>query len=556
MTMARDIMLSNGDLTVGLDSYGQVATLRYPDHSSNNHVGSGTLHHKIGVYSENAVHWLDDGAWKVKQAYYPGRLISRTIANNLWLDIRLEIQDYVDSELDILVRNIHVVNLSGRERHAKLFLHQSFVIDDNLHDVDTAQYLPTGIVNGLSVPAITHYHGDKAFVISGQCCDCPDGFIEFSIGHFGKYDGNYMSGVWCDAADGTLSGNTHEQGHTDSIIGFDITLQPHDSMYVNYYLSATNSTTSSARNLQKFLHEGIDARTKKTAAHWLEWLQPAMAQIKDAVAPEHRYQIVDSLVSLRGNMGNNGAVVDSRPGDMAKRNYAPLVHPTTAAIAATTLAQLGLDIDAARIYDFFVPIIARDNYLLPTYTTTGAVGPNSYSYEQLDDTTILPINIADSAHMLLSLCRTLDVVTTTRTIPAEWRKRWTKLGAPLANFLADYIDPISKLPIASYHGGNSSPELLASDTRLVYAALMAAAHVSERVKDTDGVIKYQTVAEDIRENASELWVNNAEADSSSDGPDTDSENANAVDELDKDGSKLLQQLIQINRLLRQSKDSI
>ena len=551
MTMARDIMLSNGDLTVGLDGYGQVATLRYPDHSSNNHVGSGTLHHKIGVYSENAVHWLDDGAWKVKQAYYPGRLISRTIANNLWLDIRLEIQDYVDSELDILVRNIHVVNLSGRERRAKLFLHQSFVIDDNLHDVDTAQYLPAGIVNGLSVPAITHYHGDKAFVISGQCCDCPDGFIEFSIGHFGKYDGNYMSGVWCDAADGTLSGNTHEQGHTDSIIGFDITLQPHDSMYVNYYLSAGGSTAVAARNLQKFLHEGIEARTKKTAAHWLEWLQPAMAQIKDAVAPEHRYQIVDSLVSLRGNMGNNGAVVDSRPGDMAKRNYAPLVHPTTAAIAATTLAQLGLDIDAARIYDFFVPIIARDNYLLPTYTTTGAVGPNSYSYEQLDDTTILPINIADSAHMLLSLCRTLDVVTTTRTIPAEWRKRWTKLGAPLANFLADYIDPISKLPIASYHGGNSSPELLASDTRLVYAALMAAAHVSEWVKDTDGVIKYQTVAEDIRENASELWTVDAETDTNSD---NDNGNTAHMDKLDNTGSELLQQLMQIYRLLRQPKD--
>ena len=551
--MARDIMLSNGDLTVGLDSYGQVATLRYPDHSSNNHVGSGTLHHKIGVYSENAVHWLDDGAWKVKRAYYPGRLISRTIANNLWLDIRLEIQDYVDSELDILVRNIHVVNLSGRERHAKLFLHQSFVIDDNPNNVNTAQYLPADTVSGLSIPSITHYYGDKAFVISGQCCNRSDGFTEFSIGHFGKYDGSYMSGVWCDAADGTLASNTHEQGHTDSIIGFDVALQPHDSMYVNYYLSAANSTTSSARNLQKFLHEGIDARTKKTAAHWLEWLQPAMTQIKDAVAPEHRYQIVDSLVSLRGNMGNNGAVLDSCPSDIAKRDYTPLVYPTTAAIAATTLAQLGLDIDAARIYDFFAPIIARDNYLLPTYTATGAVGPNSYSYEQLDDTTILPINIADSAHMLLSLCRTLDVVTTTRTIPAEWRKRWTKLGAPLANFLADYIDPVCKLPIASYHGSNSSPELLASDTRLVYAALMAAAHVSERVKDTDGVIKYQTVAEDIRENASELWADDAETDTNSD---NDNGNTVHMDKLDNTDSELLQQLMQIYRLLRQPKDDV
>ena len=67
---------------------------------------------------------LDDGAWKIIEAalYYPGRLISQLVIDNLWLDIRLEIQDYVDYDLDILVRNIHVINLSGRKRRAKLFV--------------------------------------------------------------------------------------------------------------------------------------------------------------------------------------------------------------------------------------------------------------------------------------------------------------------------------------------------------------------------------------------------------------------------------------------------
>ena len=80
---------------------------------------------------------------------------------------------------------------------------------------------------------------------------------------------------------------------------------------------------------------------------------------------------------------------------------------------------------------------------------------------------------------------------------------------------------------------------------------MAAAHVSERVKDTDGVIKYQTVSEDIRENASELWTVDAETDTNSD---NDNGNTAHMDKLDNTDSELLQQLMQIYRLLRQPKD--
>ena len=153
--MSRDIILSNGDLTVGLDGIGQVQTLYYPSTAQGNHVGQHSQHHKIGLYCEDAVHWLDDGAWKIKkQLYYPGRLISQLVIDNLWLDIRLEIQDYVDYDLDILVRNIHVINLSGRKRRAKLFVHQAFAINESAEQQDTAQYIPVGTFKGLYKPVV------------------------------------------------------------------------------------------------------------------------------------------------------------------------------------------------------------------------------------------------------------------------------------------------------------------------------------------------------------------------------------------------------------------
>ena len=502
--MARQILLSNGDLVAGLDSYGQVQELYYPNTSSGNHVGNGSLRHKIGVYCENAVHWLDDGAWKVQQAYYPGRLISRTIANNLWLDMRLEIQDYVDSELDVLVRNIHVVNLSRRSRQVKLFLHQGFVINNNPRGVGTAQYMPANVVKGLSLPTLLHYYSDTAFAVSGQCCNNADGFTEFSIGHFGKYDGNFMSGVWCDAADGMLSGNLHETGHTDSIMGFDMQLAPHDSAYVNYYLAAGQSAASAAHNLRKFLHEGIESRTKRTAEHWLEWLEPAVNSIRQKIEPSRRYEAIDVLINLRATMSNSGAVSSFSP-DITDNNAQPVIKPVTAAAVASTFARVGLDIDTARIFNFLATAVERDGCILPSYLANGSAGPSGYYFDDMNEDVIMPISVLDTASALCALCRTIHIVAPSKTIPADWRKLWTRLGKPLANFLTDYIDPVTKLPKASFGGNRDHPSTTNSDIAAVYIALSMAAQVAERVKNTDDVIKYQTVASDIQENAHELW---------------------------------------------------
>lgn len=508
--MAKDIVINNGSLSVALDSYGQVRMIHYPDASCGNHVGDDPYRHKIGVYCDDAVHWLDDGAWKVHQGYYPGRLIARTIADNLWLGIRLEIQDYIDSEFDVLIRNIHVINLSGRERSIKLYLHQSFVINDNHQQIDTAQYIPADSLRQLAAPSILHYRGNRMFLITGKCCSDDGSFTEYSVGHYGKYDdGNYMSGVWCDAADGHLAGNTREQGHTDSIIGFPMHLSAHDSAHVNYCLAAGSTIDETARSLSRIIYDGTENRTRKTAEHWLEWLAPAVEVIKHDIQPNDRYDIVDGIVAMRSTLSNNGAVISYTP-----HNEQPVVQPITSAAVALAFARYGLDIDACRIYDFFAKAISK-NYpecVMPTYQADGSWGLNNYSYATTrDNALILPIDITDTAVVLYSLCRSIELYSHGKSVPAEWRKLWAKLGKPLADFLSDYIDPATKLPYPSYDAGSSSqtPCLSSRHLFVVHSALTLSASVAERLKDMGGVIKYQTVANDISENSGKLWSESA-----------------------------------------------
>lgn len=530
--MSKQIILSNGSMTVALDNYGQVQGVYYPETDTTNYLGYGGNKHKIGIYSEEAIHWIDDGAWKVRQDYYPGRLIGRTIANNLWLDIRLEIQDYADAELDVFARNIHVVNLSGRRRNIKLFLHQSFDISGVNRRQDTAMYVPGNIIKGLGLPTILHYFGRHNFLISGQCCNNPSGFKEFSIGRYGKYDNGYMSGVWCDAADGTLAGNRHDYGLTDSIIGFDITLEPHDSAYVDYYLSAGDSMAVAGGNLHRFTHEGANTRTKRTAAHWLEWIQPSVEIIKDSIDPAKRYDVINGLVQLRSSMLNNGAVT-------TVGNFNNVVAPVTAITVAKTFADYGLDIDAGRICDFFAPIVSRDTYLLPTYESDGSAGPNNYYYADSGDTQVSPINLTDTANFITTLVSIIRSTSGKKSIPADWKKRWNKIGLPLANFLADYIDPITKQPLPSFDDNDQ----IVSGSKisvLVHNALMLAAAVCEQLNDTDSVIKLQTAAEDIRENMEPI--------------DTQSPNITTTNHQDND--PLYQMAVSLQKLITDSQSGV
>ncbi len=499
----RNIILSNGELTVGLNGFGLVQELFYPDVSAGNHVGNQSIHHKIGVYSEGAIHWLDDGTWQIRQDYLPGQLISKTTATSSWLGLQLDIQDYVDSEINVLVRNVHVVNLSKRQRLVKLFMHQTFNVNDNSASLDTAQYLPAGGLKGVSQQLIVHYHSDKTFAIFGESCGDNHGFTEYSIGHYGKYDGVYMNGVWCDAADGILAQNPVEQGKTDSIIDFALSLAPHDSSYVNYYLLASDSLASVGKAVGKVLREGYDIRIKKTTEYWSNWLRPATTALSTDLSQPNQLDMVNTIIGSAPSIGDNGAVASSY---LAGSSPQLVVRPITSALTALALHRLGLDIEAGRIYDFFASPLAATNYVLPTYLTSGQAGPNRLAWLNDDGAIIKPTRLSDNATLLYALARSILLsIENNKQTPQGWKKRWQKIGRVLADFLCDNIDPASKLPRPTYQLWSNQPSTSSSDVIATYEALRLASQVADKLRDVDSAIKYRVVIDDISANADELW---------------------------------------------------
>jgi hypothetical protein len=150
---------------------------------------------------DNNFSWLDDGSWKLEYDYNDGLLISRIIATHYGLGIRLEFDDFVDSNQSAFIRNCEIINQSEQKRSCKLYFHQVFVIS-NSHYADTVQYLP-------DQKAILHYKGHRAFIVNGQHTDKRP-FDQFSCGLYGVE--GHEGTCYRDAEDGHLSSNLVEHG--------------------------------------------------------------------------------------------------------------------------------------------------------------------------------------------------------------------------------------------------------------------------------------------------------------------------------------------------------
>src|SRR5512133_3033312 len=126
--MGRHAVLSNGQLFVGLDENGLVHDFYYPYVGLENLTNARNSQHKIGIWVDGQFSWVDDGSWDIKVDFEPEALISDVTMHCDRLQITIKSKDFVDPELNALVRRLSVTNDAANERDVRLFMHQVFQI--------------------------------------------------------------------------------------------------------------------------------------------------------------------------------------------------------------------------------------------------------------------------------------------------------------------------------------------------------------------------------------------------------------------------------------------
>jgi len=490
--VARPIVLGNGELHVGLNKFGLVHDFYYPYVGFENHAAGANLRHKVGVYVDGKISWLDDlDQWEFKFRYPHTALIGHTIAKSKTLDIVLEFDDSVDAEFSVFMRNIHVVNLSDKPREIKLYMHQAFAIGDSRSNTDTAQYLPDS-------NALLHYRGRRAFVISGQ----HDGkfFDQYTMGLFG-IEGH--EGSFRDAEDGKLEGNNVEHGRVDSVIGFTLNIGAKSSERVHYWISAGMSIREALYIHKQVDDEGMMKRLHLTADWWHKWLEPVL-QVAPNVPKDHQQLFINSMMIMKSQMDKRGATIAST--DSTMLNYSRDAYgyswPRDGSYVMWPLIRMGYVDEPYRFFEFTRRGMHPNGYLNHKYRADGALGSSWHPYVH-GDVVAAPIQEDETAVVVFMFAQFYNVQKDSKLI----KEFYSSMIVPMANFLAEFIDDVTGLPKASY---DLWEEIFATFTYTVsvtYGGLLAASELAVVAGDSENAVKWRTAADDIKQAAAKHLYN-------------------------------------------------
>jgi GH15 family glucan-1,4-alpha-glucosidase len=485
--MARPIVLSNGELHVGLNGFGTVHDFYYPYVGFENHSAGSNLRHKVGIWIDGDLSWIDNlqnppNEWTFEFDYPHDALIGHTKAKNNRLGIVLEFDDFVDAYLSVFVRNIHIINLREQTREIRLFMHQAFAIGDSRSNTDTAQYLPDN-------DAILHYRGHRAFIISGIYNKKP--FDQYTVGLFG-IEGK--EGTYRDADDGELSMNNVEHGRVDSTLRFKMNIDTHSSTRVQYWITAGRSTREALYIHKQVQNQGAIELLNRTANWWHHWLEPALL-IAEKVDKDFRKTFLESVLIIKSQIDKHGAIIAST--DTSMLNYSRDAYsyswPRDGAYALWPLIRMGYKDEPYRFFEFTKRGLHPDGYMMHKYRADGALGSSWHPY--LQDGVVAPPIQEDETALPLFMFAQFYQMNPDEKMLTEFYK---DMIVPMANFMTEYVEETTGLPKASYDLWEQTFVTSTYTTAVTYAALIAASDLASAANDPNNAVRWRSAANDIQ----------------------------------------------------------
>jgi len=477
--MARDIPVGNGQMLVTYDTSGLIRDMYYPHVGRENHAGNAPF--RVGIWEDGLFEWLP-GRWERQVGYLDDTMVTQVVWSDNGRGLHLLCNDLVDFRENLHLRRITLTESAGRKRLLRLFFAFDFSIAGN--DIgDTAVVLPdTG--------GVVHYKDARYFLVNASLRG-RTGFDQVAVGNKGRHE---FEGTWKDAEDGTLSGNPIAQGSVDSVVALHLALDPGNTEHAWLWIAAGQSRDEVKALNQLVIKRGAESIFRRTHDYWRLWATKEpfdMAGLPPRVARLYRR----SLLVMRTQTDRNGAILAANDSDNVQfnRDTYSYVWPRDGALAAHAFDLAGYPEISRSFFQFCASIVEREGFLLHKYTPEGL--PASSWHPWLNNGhSQLPIQEDETALVIWSLW--------------EHYRRYrdiefiTPLYRPLikngANFLMNYRDMATGLPLPSYDLWEERQSVLTFTVAAIHGGLMAAAHFVAAFGEEGLAGDYRQGAADMR----------------------------------------------------------
>lgn len=487
--MGRPVVLSNGQLFVGLDEHGLVHDFYYPYVGLDNLTNARNSQHKIGVWVDGGFSWVDDGTWEMDVNFETEALVSDIKMYSARLGITLRCNDFVDPEYNAFIRRINVTNEADHERDVRLFMHQVFQIS-RAGRADTALFVPDDNY-------ILDYKGRCCLLAAGRFSGDGD-FDQFAVGNY-AIEGK--AGTFKDAEDGELSNNAVEHGGVDSILRFRKVTPAHTSFGVDYWVVAADSQSDAQVVHTHIKYYSVDDRLQKARDYWRKWLEPTKHKMQQ-IPEDVRGEVQKSLLVIKAHCDDRGSILASGDSSIFNygRDYYCYCWPRDGAYAVWPLIRFGLYDEARNFFEFARGTMHRDGYLMHKYQPDRAIGSTWHpllhgKHKELaiqeDETAMVVFMIGEYYNASEDM--------------ALVEGFYDNFIEPCATFMANFVDEATGLPHASYDLWEQRFLTSTYTVCVVIAALETAIKLAELVKRPDDAADWKKAAERMREGLQALY---------------------------------------------------
>ncbi|MBI4410681.1 MAG: glycoside hydrolase family 15 protein [Gemmatimonadetes bacterium] len=480
--MARSLVLGNGRFLLTFDQFYRIRDIYFPYIGIENHTEGHPF--RFGLWVDGATHWVDE-SWEREIRYEEGTLVGRTALRHRALGLELRCRDVVDFEVDLFVRELHVRDLKGTRRLVRVFLHQDFYISGS-EVGDTALYDP-------EFDAILHYKRDRYFLTGGGAP--PD--YRLTGYACGKKQMVGAEGTWRDAeGDGLLSGNPIAQGSVDSMVSLDVTLEANGEE-VLYYWMAAGERYGDLLELDAVLHRyGPAAILERSANYWRLWLEKHdidYSGLPEEIAPLYK----TSLLVMRTHVDRGGAVIASADSEVAQiaRDHYGYMWPRDAALIVDAFDRAGYPSLAQRFFNFAGDLIKKEGYFLHKYQPDRSLGSSWHPWVDEKGQRVLPIQEDQTGLVVWALWRHFDRVRDVERVQPLYHRFLVRA----ADFLAEYRDPATGLPLPSWDLWEERRGVLTFTCAAVWAGLDAATRFAHAFGDVGLALRYGRAADEVKQ---------------------------------------------------------